>query len=134
MKPEPVKNEPVPDLTELMNDWFFGNSNKEIKSNSNNMAAEEALFRDEDEGGQSPRNINSRLTQEWLEEAKRVVALSPSRGCDSPTRLTGSPRFASAAIRDFDRRDPLSRSARRYGHAQCSKFFLGQIILKIFSY
>ncbi|KAK9926791.1 hypothetical protein M0R45_024002 [Rubus argutus] len=66
------------------------------------------------------------MTQEWLEEARRIVASSPSRS-SSPARLaTGSPRFAAppgqAARLSFssalDRRDPLSRSARRYRGAE----------------
>ncbi|KAF9605460.1 hypothetical protein IFM89_017479 [Coptis chinensis] len=126
-RPEPIHAEPVPDLTELMNDWFFGTPNNNHKvdkpqNNNNdreikpqNIIAGDGVLVDEEEDGSrySPRNNNSRLTQEWLQEAKRVVAASPGR-CDSPSRLVGSPRFASGGARDFDRRDPLSRSARRY--------------------
>ncbi|KAL5724918.1 hypothetical protein ACHQM5_008122 [Ranunculus cassubicifolius] len=124
IRPEPIEAEPVPDLTELMNDWFFGTANKEIKSNNVNAGA---LLMDLEEGGRSPSSMNSKLTQEWLEEAKRVVASSPSRGCDSPSRLVGSPRFASAGVRDFDKRDPLSRSARRHRPIES---FSGEILTK----
>ncbi|PIA30279.1 hypothetical protein AQUCO_05600005v1 [Aquilegia coerulea] len=119
IRPEPIQAEPVPDLTALMNDWFFGTANNstEIKpSNINEVAfinEEPEQEEEEEQGSYSPRNNNSRLTQEWLQEAKRVVASSPSR-CDSPARLVGSPRFATARIKDMDRRDPLSRSARRH--------------------
>ena len=47
------------------------------------------------------------------------MASSPSR-CDSPSRLVGSPRFAVAQpgrpsmSSSLERKDPLSRSARRY--------------------
>lgn len=107
-QPEPA--EPVPDITDLMNDWFFGSTNTERRAYNLTGGG---LEREEEEVG---RNNNSKLTQEWLEEAKRIVAMSPSRN-DSPTRLVGSPRFAAVKLSDslasLDRRDPLSRSARR---------------------
>ncbi|CAN1179492.1 hypothetical protein LINPERHAP2_LOCUS34222 [Linum perenne] len=60
-------------------------------------------------------SLSSRLTQEWLEEAKRIMTSSPSP-CDSSAKITGSPRFGSVRISTgplLCRKDPLSRSARR---------------------
>ncbi|KAK6148290.1 hypothetical protein DH2020_019202 [Rehmannia glutinosa] len=80
----------------------------------------------------STRSVSSRQTQEWLEEAKRIVAQSPSRGSDSPTRLISSPRFAISQGRfstsSLDKRDPLSRSARR--HRALEGSFSGEILSK----
>ncbi|XP_031278731.1 uncharacterized protein LOC116137186 isoform X1 [Pistacia vera] len=85
---------------------------------------------EEDDFDDSTRSNSSRLTQEWLEEAKRMVASSPSRS-ESPSRLVGSPRFAAAQARlsvsSIDRRDPLSRSARRH---RAGEGFSGQILSK----
>lgn len=107
----PPPPEPVPDLTDFMNDWFFGSSNTERKAYNFTGGGLEREEKEED-----GRNNNSKLTQEWLEEAKRMVAMSPSRH-ESPSRLIGSPRFATVKSSDspgaLDRRDPLSRSARR---------------------
>lgn len=63
----------------------------------------------------STRSNSSRQTQEWLEEAKRMAASSPSRS-ETPPRFIGSPRFVAAhgSPSLLDRSDPLSRSARRY--------------------
>ncbi|XXG88740.1 hypothetical protein AAC387_Pa12g0916 [Persea americana] len=121
-QPEPA--EPVPDITDLMNDWFFGSTNTERRAYNLTGGG---LEREEEEVG---RNNNSKLTQEWLEEAKRIVAMSPSRN-DSPTRLVGSPRFAAVKHSDspaaLDRRDPLSRSARRHRPLES---FSGEILSK----
>lgn len=110
----------VPDLTDFMNDMFFGTADKDKKAynlTGGRLMDEEVDFDD------STRSNSGRLTQEWLEEAKRMVASSPSQ-CDSPSRLVGSPRFAAAQARlsasSLDRRDPLSRSARRYCRRQYS--------------
>ncbi|CAN0891353.1 hypothetical protein LINGRAHAP2_LOCUS16935 [Linum grandiflorum] len=65
--------------------------------------------------GLDMRNCSSRLTQEWLDEAKRIVAASDSH-IDSSAKITGSPRFGSVRISTgalICRKDPLSRSARR---------------------
>ncbi|KAK9113610.1 hypothetical protein Syun_020407 [Stephania yunnanensis] len=109
--------EPVPDVAELMDDWFFGSGNVKTNQNKNLTTSAGAMDDHQDEVvllEDSPRNSNSRMTQEWLEEAKRIVAESPTR-YDSPSRLVGSPRFASSSgPSDLDRRDPLSRSARRH--------------------
>ncbi|KAK9104333.1 hypothetical protein Scep_021177 [Stephania cephalantha] len=112
--------EPVPDVAELMDDWFFGSGNVKTNQNKNYLSTSAGAMDDDHDQEQqvlledSPRNSNSRMTQEWLEEAKRIVAESPTR-YDSPSRLVGSPRFASSSgPSDLDRRDPLSRSARRH--------------------
>lgn len=110
----PNKNKHAPDLTDFMNDMFFGTVDTDKKSynlTGGRLDDEEESFDD------STRSNSSRLTQEWLEEARLMVASSPAR-CDSPTRLAGSPRFSAIPGRlsasTLDRRDPLSRSARRY--------------------
>ncbi|KAL2515225.1 5-formyltetrahydrofolate cyclo-ligase [Forsythia ovata] len=72
--------------------------------------------RNEDDFESSTRSVSSKLTQEWLEEAKQMVASSPSRVCDWPFRLVVSPRFAttqgSLSTSSLDKRD--YRSARRF--------------------
>ncbi|XP_077250541.1 uncharacterized protein LOC143889984 isoform X2 [Tasmannia lanceolata] len=120
-----ARPEPVPDLTDLMNDWFYGSAKTERKA----YKLVDAEMEKKEEGG--GRNSNSNPTEDWLEEAKRMVASSPSRH-DMPSRLIGSPRFAkgrgsepSAAL--LDRRDPLSRSARRN---RSTESFSGEILLK----
>lgn len=111
----------VKDIAELMNDWFFGGVNTKRVANDVMIESNEKEKRS---GGR--RSSASALTQEWLEEARKMqVELgSPSR-MGSPARLAGSPRFASSqggeASPVLDRRDPLSRSARRY-IAQFSNF------------
>jgi len=122
--------EPVPDLADFMiNDWFYGipmvkKDDKKLEATSESRKKE-----DEDSGG-TKGSSTGRLTQEWLEEAKRMVADSPSRHA-SPSRLSGSPRFASSRAREpspiLELRDPLSRSARRYLP------FAFLIFIKIFS-
>lgn len=103
----------IPDLTNLMNDMFFGTTN----GNDEKKVGLAVRDRRDDDFDSSTRSVSSRQTQEWLEEAKRMVASSPSRGGDSPSRLVSSPRFASSQGRlstsSIDRRDPFSRSARR---------------------
>ncbi|KAL6318524.1 hypothetical protein AAG906_000602 [Vitis piasezkii] len=124
----PNREEPVPDLTDFMNDMFFGTINNDKKAY--NFTGGGLMDDDEDYYGDSTRNSNSRLTQEWLREAKQMVASSPSR-CESPSRLVGSPRFAAAQGRDsaslLDRRNPLSRSARRH---RAAEGFSGEILSK----
>ncbi|KAJ6869066.1 hypothetical protein NC651_033976 [Populus alba x Populus x berolinensis] len=124
----PNKTKNVPDLTDFMNDMFFGTVDNDKRSydlTGGHSEDEEESFDD------STRSHSSKLTQEWLEEARRMVASSPSR-CESPSRLVGSPRFAavpgrlsSASI--LDRRDPLSRSARRHRSMEA---FIGEILTK----
>lgn len=108
----------APDLTDFMNDMFFGTVNRDKKAY--NLTGDEDDDEEEEEEesfDRSNRSRNSQLTEEWLDEARRLVASSPSRS-NSPARLVGSPRFAAANARSpasiIDRRDPLSRSARRY--------------------
>lgn len=103
------KAEPAPDLTDFMNDMFFGAATADKKAAYNLTGEGEEDFES------STRSNSSRMTQEWLEEARRMVASSPTR-CDSPSsKFVGSPRFAAAQGSPalLDRRDPLSRSARR---------------------
>ncbi|RWV90495.1 hypothetical protein GW17_00047294 [Ensete ventricosum] len=108
------RGEPVPDLTDFMNDWFFGSVN--VERRAYDLGGGRAKKEEDARGG--AKKHTSRLTQEWLDEARKVVAGSPSRP-GSPTRFLGSPRFAAAAEATessplLDRRDPLSRSARRH--------------------
>ncbi|XP_038685583.1 uncharacterized protein LOC119985368 [Tripterygium wilfordii] len=110
------KTEQAPDLTDFMNDMFFGTVNND-KNKYNFNGGDRNLMDQEADFDDSTRSTSSRLTQDWLEEARRMVASSPSR-TNSPSRLTGSPRFAAVPGRLstsslLERRDPLSRSARR---------------------
>lgn len=114
----PARPDPVPDISDFMNDLFFGTVKSDQKAynlTGTDLMEEEQY--DDNFSDSSRHNSTSRLTQEWLEEAKRMVASSPAR-CDSPSRLIGSPRFvaarASVSASALDRRDPLSRSARRH--------------------
>ncbi|CAN0900332.1 hypothetical protein LINGRAHAP2_LOCUS20783 [Linum grandiflorum] len=113
---------PSPDLTDFMNDMFFGTISSDNNKSYNLTGNKNSRWEEEEQGfDDSIRSDSSKLTQEWLHEARRMVASSPSRGggCDSPAppiKLVGSPRFASARLStgsSLDRRDPLSRSARR---------------------
>ncbi|GMN30256.1 hypothetical protein TIFTF001_044437 [Ficus carica] len=98
------KPEDAPGLTDFMNNMFFGTvkSSNDQKKAYNLMGTDQAFGvkdRDKDEDldeDSSRRSTSSRLTEKWLDEARRLVASSPSR-CDSPSRLVGSPRFAAAA-------------------------------------
>lgn len=110
------RNEQVPGLTEFMNDLFYGARNTEKKPY--NLTGSGRVLDDhvDEDFDSSTRSASSRLTQEWLQEAKRIVASSPSR-IDSPSRLVGSPRFATSRARlstsSLEKRDPFDRSARR---------------------
>lgn len=107
------RNENVPDLTDFMNDMFYGTATTDKKVY--NLTGAEGLNEDADSFDSSRRSVSSRSTQEWLEEAKRMVAQSPAR-CDSPSRLVISPRFSTSqatTTTTLDKRNPLSRSARR---------------------
>ncbi|KAJ0751092.1 hypothetical protein Hdeb2414_s0026g00678001 [Helianthus debilis subsp. tardiflorus] len=110
--------EQAPDIADFMNDMFFGTINNEKKVY--NLTGDSGDVADEDDDfDSSTRSTSSRLTQEWLEEAKKLVASSPNRGMsraegNSPSRLAGSPRFGVSGPRlSTSDRDPLSRSARR---------------------
>ncbi|TKY55268.1 hypothetical protein E2542_SST19682 [Spatholobus suberectus] len=114
------REKPAPDLTDFMNDMFFGAVDMDHKTYDLIGGKSVAVDDDDDEGfDDSTRSNSARLTQEWLQEARRIVASSPSR-CDSPGRLLGSPRFAAtqpgSPLPSLDRRESLSRtrSARRF--------------------
>ncbi|KAF3437539.1 hypothetical protein FNV43_RR20293 [Rhamnella rubrinervis] len=127
----------VPDLTDFMNDMFFGSvkDNNDSK-NAYNLTGTGVVLMDDDDHDVQEYEKNSsrsstRLThQVWLDEARRMVASSPARS-DSPSRLVGSPRFAVAQGAQspslLDRRDPLSRSARR---SRAVESFSGEILSK----
>ncbi|KAK1407204.1 hypothetical protein QVD17_38818 [Tagetes erecta] len=127
--------EQVPDIADFMNDMFFGTISSEKKVY--NLTGDGVDTVDEDdEFDSSTRSTSSRLTQEWLEEAKKLVALSPNRGLsraegNSPSRLSGSPRFGVTGPRlstsKLIDRDPLSRSARRHRSVDG---FTGEILTK----
>ncbi|KAI3820710.1 hypothetical protein L1987_08258 [Smallanthus sonchifolius] len=127
--------EQVPDITDFMNDMFFGAINNEKKVYNLTGDGGDAVDEDDDFDS-STRSTSSRLTQEWLEEAKKLVASSPNRGLTraeghSPSRLGGSPRFGVSGPRlstsSLVERDPLSRSARR--HRSVDRF-TGEILTK----
>ncbi|CAI8609848.1 unnamed protein product [Vicia faba] len=114
------REEPPPDLTDFMNDMFFGTADTHQKTYDLTGGVGVSMDDEEKDDGfdDSTRSNSARLTQEWLQEARRVVASSPSRS-ESPGRLLGSPRFASPSkslLPSSDRTDALSRtrSARRY--------------------
>ncbi|BAT76024.1 hypothetical protein VIGAN_01397700 [Vigna angularis var. angularis] len=117
------KEKPAPDLTDFMNDMFFG-AVDHVDNKTYDLTGSKGVNVDEeeedDEGfDDSTRSNSARLTQEWLQEARLIVGSSPSRG-GSPSRLSGSPRFAApqppSPLSSLDHRDSLSRtrSARRY--------------------
>ncbi|KVH98922.1 hypothetical protein Ccrd_022810 [Cynara cardunculus var. scolymus] len=88
--------EQVPDIADFMNDMFFGVVKNEKKVYNLSGGGGDVIDEDDDFDS-STRSTSSRLTQEWLEEAKRLVASSPDRGSsraegNSPSRLVGSPR------------------------------------------
>ncbi|XVE56703.1 hypothetical protein DITRI_Ditri04bG0032000 [Diplodiscus trichospermus] len=124
----------VPDLTDFINDMFFGTVNNDNKISYNLTGTGNKLMDDDDDDenfDSSTRSNSSKLTQEWLEEARRMVDSAPSR-FDSPSRLVGSPRFAAQPGRlslspSLERRDPLSRSARRHRPVEG---FSGEIMSK----
>ncbi|PKA56692.1 exopolyphosphatase [Apostasia shenzhenica] len=107
-----------------MNDWFFGAVEGDRRRDYNLGSGDRGTGRPEREFVRGRKSTSaapaaSRLTQEWLEEAKRTVARNLS-----PARSSGSPRFsastaAAAQAQELsqapspDLRDPRSRSARR---------------------
>ncbi|MBA0761630.1 hypothetical protein Gotri_024249 [Gossypium trilobum] len=68
---------------------FFGTVDNDKKAHYN-LTGKSTDEEDEDFDS-STRSNSSKLTQEWLEEARRMMASSPSRS-DSPSRLVGSPK------------------------------------------
>ncbi|CAK9140765.1 unnamed protein product [Ilex paraguariensis] len=124
----PNRPESAPDLTDFMNDMFFGTVNSDKKAyNLTGGLIDDDDYDEREDFESSRRSVSSRLTDEWLEEAKRMVALSPSR-CVSPSRLTGSPRFAASPARlSVSSYDSVSRSARRH---RAVESFSGEILSK----
>ncbi|CAI9112771.1 OLC1v1013263C1 [Oldenlandia corymbosa var. corymbosa] len=124
------KTENVPDLTDFMNDMFFGVAPGDKKVYNLTGDDRDRDDSDRDSFDSSRRSVSSRSTQEWLEEAKRMVAQSPTRN-ESPSRLVGSPRFATVQQQStngkIDKRNPLSRSARRHRQPEG---FGGEILSK----
>lgn len=127
--------EGAPDLADFMNDWFFGTvgtrrsgggaydlTGDQSGGKRPSAPAEKKQQQQQGRSGGGGGGSASKQTQEWLEEARRMVgAGSPGRkGVGSPSRQV--PRFAAAAAAaagtepspSLDRRDPMSRSARRY--------------------
>ncbi|KAL4363884.1 hypothetical protein GQ457_04G015440 [Hibiscus cannabinus] len=116
-KAEPDQQHHAPDLTDFINDMFFGTVHDDKKA-VYNLTGNAAKLMDEDDEDfdSSTRSNSSKLTEEWLEEARRMVASSPTPS------FNVSPRFAAAQPQpgrfslssSLERRDPLSRSARRH--------------------
>uniref|UniRef100_A0A0D9V9B4 Uncharacterized protein n=1 Tax=Leersia perrieri TaxID=77586 RepID=A0A0D9V9B4_9ORYZ len=128
--------EGAPDLADFMNDWFFGTVGTrrsgggggayDLTGESGGKRPSLVEKQQQERSSGSVGSSASKQTQEWLEEAKRMVgAGSPGRkgGVGSPSRQV--PRFAAAAAAaagsgsdqpspTLDRRDPMSRSARRH--------------------
>uniref|UniRef100_K3XPP6 Uncharacterized protein n=1 Tax=Setaria italica TaxID=4555 RepID=K3XPP6_SETIT len=121
----------TPDLTDFMNDWFFGTvgarhsgggggggGGYDLTGDSGKRPASPAGKNKQGKSGGGGSGSASKQTQDWLEEAKRMVgAGSPGRmGLGSPSRQV--PRFAGGSGTEpspaLDRRDPMSRSARRH--------------------
>ncbi|KAJ1286741.1 hypothetical protein BS78_03G375100 [Paspalum vaginatum] len=112
----------APDLTDFMNDWFFGTVGARHSGGGYDLTGESSKRPASPAGGKTkPQGKSggsaSKQTQDWLEEAKRMVgAGSPGRmGLGSPSRQL--PKFAGGSGTEptpaLDRRDPMSRSARR---------------------
>ncbi|KAL2515245.1 uncharacterized protein Fot_29216 [Forsythia ovata] len=126
----PIRKEQIPDLTNLMNNMFFGSVNTDTKMY--NLTGTRRVLEDqnEDDFESSTRSVSNKLTQEWLEEAKQMVGLSPSRNFDSPSRLVVSPRFATTqgnlSTSSLDKRD--SRSSTR--NRSIEEGFSGEILSK----
>jgi hypothetical protein len=112
----------APDLTDFMNDWFFGTvgarhsgGGYDLTGESSKRPASPAGKKQEKSGGGGDGSSASRQTMEWLEEAKRMVGTGSQGRLGSPSRQV--PRFAGGSgtepTQTIDRRDPMSRSARR---------------------
>ncbi|KAH0460930.1 hypothetical protein IEQ34_008505 [Dendrobium chrysotoxum] len=119
--------EPLPDLSNFMNEWFFGTADRrqvyELKGGGEDGNIKKRQGKETDRGERPPPQRTSRLTQDWLEEAKRMVAAGTQSRQASPARSAGALRFVAASPATelgppvpalaLDRRDALSRSARR---------------------
>jgi hypothetical protein len=124
----------APDLTDFMNDWFFGTVGAKHsaaastdagagraydltgESSSSSSKKKPAAPSEKKQQRESRGSSSSKQTQDWLEEAKRMMVGSGSPGrMGSPSRQV--PRFAGGNGTEpsptLDRRDPMSRSARR---------------------
>jgi hypothetical protein len=115
----------APDLTDFMNDWFFGTvgarhsggGGYDLTGDSSKRPASPAGNKKQGKSSGGGGSSASKQTQDWLEEARRMVGTgSPGRkGVGSPSRQL--PRFAGGSGTEpsptLDRRDPMSRSARR---------------------
>ncbi|CAO2196518.1 unnamed protein product [Urochloa humidicola] len=117
----------APDLTDFMNDWFFGtvgarhsggvSGGYDLTGESSKRPASPAGKNNKHGKSGGGGSSASKQTQDWLEEARRMVgAGSPGRMGGSPSRQV--PRFAGGSGTTepspaLDRRDPMSRSARR---------------------
>ncbi|CAD6235394.1 unnamed protein product [Miscanthus lutarioriparius] len=116
----------APDLTDFMNDWFFGTVGARHSGGGYDLTGESSRRPASPAGNKKQGKSSgggggssaSKETQDWLEEARRMVgAGSPGRkGVGSPSRQL--PRFAGGSGTEpsptLDRRDPMSRSARRH--------------------
>jgi hypothetical protein len=128
----------APDLTDFMNDWFFGTvgakhsaasagavaggaydlTGESSSSSSKKKPAAPSEKKRESDVGRGGRGSSSasKQTQDWLEEARRMVESGSPGRMGSPSRQV--PRFAGGNGTEpsptLDRRDPMSRSARRY--------------------
>ncbi|OQU88087.1 hypothetical protein SORBI_3003G396900 [Sorghum bicolor] len=116
----------APDLTDFMNDWFFGTvgarhsggGGYDLTGESSKRPASPAGSKKQGKSSGGSSSSASKQTQDWLEEARRMVGTgSPGRkGVGSPSRQL--PRFAGGSGTEpsptLDRRDPMSRSARRH--------------------
>jgi len=98
----------APDLTDFMNDWFFGTVGARHSGGGYDLTGESskrpASPAGKNKQGKSGGGSASKQTQDWLEEAKRMVRQVPRFAGGSGT-TEPSPTL--------DRRDPMSRSARR---------------------
>ncbi|PUZ53371.1 hypothetical protein GQ55_5G047600 [Panicum hallii var. hallii] len=110
----------APDLTDFMNDWFFGTVGARHSGGGYDLTGESskrpASPAGKNKQGKSGGGSASKQTQDWLEEAKRMVGAGSPGRMGSPSRQV--PRFAGGSGTEpsptLDRRDPMSRSARRH--------------------
>ncbi|RLN25702.1 uncharacterized protein C2845_PM07G32230 [Panicum miliaceum] len=111
----------APDLTDFMNDWFFGTVGARHSGGGYDLTGESSKRPTSPAGKNKPGKSGgggsaSKQTQDWLEEAKRMVGAGSPGRMGSPSRQV--PRFAGGSGTEpsptLDRRDPMSRSARRH--------------------
>ncbi|KAG0498747.1 hypothetical protein HPP92_003438 [Vanilla planifolia] len=110
-------------LADLTKDWF-NDSTVADRRNSRGRSCCSGDVEEVRNGGRPAEDAKtaSRLTQEWLEEAKHMVASGSTSRRTSPARSHGRLRFGGASsptakdlrpAPSLDKRDALSRSARR---------------------